>query len=346
MSGSPPEDPDTPVPATKESISTSSSDNNISSDSSDCCDSSCFSESKNASKPPQPPSRSVGWFPPHYSVSVCISILLLSLSVSFSFCLSVSVVCAPHVLLISTLQALMNGSDIYQQNERNRREYNKIRAIDMAKTEKENSNSKHPANNINIPFFIGMGLGLGLNIVGYFAFKAYFRSFLDAMTFRPRSGVPFGIDRSDVASMNRYRKQRQQQYQQYYQHKQQQSSSTSESPHTSSRSKHRSRASSSSSSSSHVKKQDDRSSIIKQHLLSLDMPLSPSHPSIADIKRAYRLISLKTHPDVANSRSRNTPTSSQSGSGGSSERQRKELELRFVRATTAYNELLRRLHGK
>eukprot|EP00603_Paraphysomonas_imperforata_P014798 CAMPEP_0114475006 /NCGR_PEP_ID=MMETSP0104-20121206/13897_1 /TAXON_ID=37642 ORGANISM="Paraphysomonas imperforata, Strain PA2" /NCGR_SAMPLE_ID=MMETSP0104 /ASSEMBLY_ACC=CAM_ASM_000202 /LENGTH=168 /DNA_ID=CAMNT_0001649453 /DNA_START=116 /DNA_END=619 /DNA_ORIENTATION=+ len=88
-----------------------------------------------------PPSRSVGWLPPHYS-------------------------------------ALMNGSDTYQRNERNRREFQGILAADRAK----DTAAGNPPGAINFPFFLGMGLGLGLNIIGYFAFKAYFRSFLNSVT--------------------------------------------------------------------------------------------------------------------------------------------------------------------
>lgn len=252
----------------------------------------------------------------------------------------------------------MNGSDIYQKNERNRQEFKKIRAAAAAAEQRKQGGGQ--ADIINLPFFIGMGLGLGLNIVGYFAFKAYFRSFLQSFNSRPRSGAPYGVNRSDFEGVNRYKQQRQKQHQYYYQHHNGTDADTGASS-----SKHSQQWSQSSPSSSARKQQqqqrqqqqqkqrDDRASMIRKHLLRLDMPLSTLNPSVADIKKAYRAISLKTHPDVnvvqASSRNSNSSRDGASAGADTGEDQRKvvkALEQRFMHATVAHDELLRQLHGK
>lgn len=235
--------------------------------------------------------------------------------------------CTQHTQHISS-QALMNGSDTYQRNERNRQEFSKIRAAAAV----AHAHQQHAQGGINLPFFLGMGLALGLNILGYFAFKTYFRSFLNSLKFKPtNSGAPYGIHRSDFEGVKRYKQQRQQQHQQYYQ---KQSSTPSNSQH---QAEHRSH---SSSSSTIRKQQDERNAVIKKHLLQLDMPLSSLNPSVADIKTAYRKICLKTHPDVA-------VVGSSKGNGKEGQGySHRELEQRFLQATAAHDELLRRLHGK
>ena len=275
--------------------------------------------------------------------------ILLSALLSLVLCLwspfvnSTSYIsCVNFTLLYS--QALMNGSDMYQKNERNRQEFKKIRAAAAAR-----HHAEHPQDVINLPFFIGLGLGLGLNIVGYFAFKAYFRSFLQSMNSRPRSGAPYGVKRSDFEGVNRYKQQRQQQHQYYYHYKQHSSTSNSSSgrQHASNDSQRQSRSQSSSSSSSssgRKQQENDRTSMIRKHLLQLDMPLTSLHPSVADIKRAYRALSLKTHPDVTVAHS-NSNSDSDTGVE-QKELNKKELERLFMQATVAHDELLRRLHGK
>ena len=84
--------------------------------------------------------------------------------------------------------------------------------------------------------------------------------------------------------------------------------------------------------------------MIRKHLLQLDMPLTSLHPSVADIKRAYRALSLKTHPDVTVAHS-NSNSDSDTGVE-QKELNKKELERLFMQATVAHDELLRRLHGK
>jgi curved DNA-binding protein CbpA len=214
----------------------------------------------------------------------------------------------------------MNGSDTYQRNERNRREFNKIRASGNT----EASASGNPPGLINFPFLVGMGLGLGLNIIGYFAFKAYFRSFLQSVT----SFRGSGIRRSGFeANFHQPR-------QTYTTHHQRKHSSQS---HQYNRRDTKNQRNSSSNNKSADRIQDSaRISSIKKHLLWLDMPLTKLNPSVADIKSAYRRISLQTHPDVIQSH----------GAGSGNEGRVKELEEKFMQATVAYDELSKSLHGK
>lgn len=253
------------------------------------------SSPKNDRTPASPPSRSVGWLPPHYS-------------------------------------ALMNGSDTYQRNERCRRDFQEILAADRAKA----AAAGNPPGTINIPFFVGMGLGLGLNILGYFAFKAYFRSFLDSVTsFR---GQRANMRRTGFHDGSRSKPKENQQP--YWKHKGFASNSESTNQRNAGRkSTGRSNASSSSQDASRAfqKSRDERHKAIRERLHWLEMPLTKLNPSVAEIKTAYRRISLKTHPDVARG---------QCGTRAESKDREKELQEKFMQATAAHDELLKILHGK
>lgn len=223
----------------------------------------------------------------------------------------------------------MSGSDTYQRNERNRREFQKVQEAEQASA----AGRVQPAES-SIPFLIGMGLGLGLNIVGYFAFKVYFRNVLEIVTsFGGRSSSSGSKMRSEgraaaAAARQQYQRQQQQRHQQQQQQEPQQQTSQQRGSTA-----HESAGGSSAGAASQSR-DASRTSLIRQHLVQLELPLSQMRPSVADIKSAYRRRSLKTHPDVAR------------GGAGAGQASREELQRRFMLATTAHDELLRCLHGR
>lgn len=71
--------------------------------------------------------------------------------------------------------------------------------------------------------------------------------------------------------------------------------------------------------------------MIKSYLSVLGLPLDNLHPSVIEVKQAYRKVCLRTHPDVVKSENMKS---------------KKYLEERFIMATKAHDELLQVLGNR